>query len=290
MIYTHSGLFHGDDVFAVAAAKLMGTWGEEVVRVRELPVQFNAQQNDIALDVGGVHNPSVDMFDHHQVGGQDDGLAAIGKFWKYHGKVFLDTDLADRVWEVLLKSINDADIGVADWKPANQESRHVSASALISMMNADSADGSDMAFEKAVEFAEIVLKNTIKQAKLFVEMRNAVKSGEYHFHDHVLVLDRPGPWQEHVLSNEALEDLIYVIYPSDRGGYMIQAVPDKLGSFGTRKSFPKHWRGLRGNELKFAIESSIDMDDGPELFCHPGGFIAGAATQEEALNMAYEAL
>lgn len=53
-----------------------------------------------------------------------------------------------------------------------------------------------------------------------------------------------------------------------------------LGGFGQRKPVPTAWRGLKGVELQEATGIKT------ATFCHPGGFIGGAYTLEDALALA----
>jgi uncharacterized UPF0160 family protein len=65
-IATHSGPFHADDVFSVAILLehcLQKGIVPEVIRTRD---QALIDAADIAVDVGGAHNPEKMRFDHHQ--------------------------------------------------------------------------------------------------------------------------------------------------------------------------------------------------------------------------------
>lgn len=283
MIYTHSGIFHGDDVFAVAVLK-MNFPSAQVCRVRELPENFD-WATDIAVDVGGKYDPSKNMFDHHQKGGQDDGLAAIGKVWKSFGIILCgSTDITDRVWETLLVSINDADIGVQTFAPIEGR-RHLSASALISSCNPPFGTPEETVssiFIQMVDMAIVSLTHSIAQAMEWVNMKTAVSNAAIHSNGRILQLSCPGPWQEHIF-NQGLDDVLYVIYPSDRGGFLCQCVPDSPGSFGQRKPLPASWAGLRGDDLKSIANLNLS---GPATFCHPGSFICGAESITDCLKLA----
>jgi uncharacterized UPF0160 family protein len=297
-IFVHSGLFHGDDVFAVAAAKIL--WPEaEILRVRELPKDFS-NINDIALDIGGEFSFSNNIYDHHFKGGNDDQKAAVGKFWSYFGTFIVEAELGvnvyfkeeielitDRIYTTLLASIDRADIGISDWAPISEDMQHLSASAFISSMNIDVSDEESQFdnFMVAVNAAKIALIGSICQAQKWVEMKNIIKNGIKHFQGKVLEVSQGGPWQEHILNNSKHDNVLFVMFPSERGGYCIQSVPDKMGSFGTRKSFPKRLCGLRGQELSDAI-GGLDSPYESSVFCHPGGFIGGAETIDDTLKLA----
>lgn len=283
-IYTHSGLFHADDALACAMIqKFSGRHhADEIIRVRELPTSFG--ENDIAVDVGGVHDVSKKIFDHHFKGGSDDGCAAAGKVWKWTD---LNGKLKDRVYLTLVGAIDRADIGVSDWSPVREDWRHMSASALISSMNppfGSTHEISDQDFKLAVKCMRRALSGAVEQARIWLEMEEVVKTSKKI--NRVLILTKGGPWQEHLFLQE-LDDILYTIYPSERGGFCLQCVPNKLGGFGMRKSLPEAWWGLRRAELIVVLPPRQGgWTDAPSLFTHPGGFIAGAETLEEAKELA----
>jgi uncharacterized UPF0160 family protein len=285
-IYTHSGIFHADDVFCVAAIRI-GGFGTEVKRVRELPKKFSPE-TDIAIDVGGEFDPTKMIFDHHQKNGNNDEMAAIGKFWSVYGShICSSQEVADRVYLTLIGSIDRADIGVADWAPIKEEWRHCSASNMISMMNPADFSKSDSYFEAATQAADLILRGAIENAEKFVGMEKILDEAQRPFSE-VLILDQAGPWQENVLSNSEYDKVLYVIFPSDRGGFQIQCVPDELGSFSTRKSIPYRISGMRGEELMNFMTniSGVKFTNDSSLFIHPAGFIGGALTIEETLAIA----
>ena len=284
-IFTHSGVFHADDVFSVAVARL-AEFGPKVQRVRQLPVEFSPQNGDIAVDVGGGYEPAQHLFDHHQRNGADDGWAALGKVWNSFGPKICESErVAKRVWDTLLRSLNDADIAKKDWEPISPDLRHVSGSLLIATMNppfGTPPEAWDAAFEVACAAASVALSGAIHQAKAYSEMRDVMLHSIPHLDGRVLSLSKGGPWQEHIFEL-GLDDTLYVIYPSERGGFCLQAVPDAPGSFGMRKALPAFWKGLRGAELADFTGLS---QHGSATFCHPGLFIGGAETLEDTLQLA----
>ena len=85
-IVTHSGNFHADDVFSIAALKnIFPTF--TLIRTRNLDVIAKA---DLVIDVGGEYDPEAGRFDHHQRGGagaRDNGIpySSFGLIWKKYG-------------------------------------------------------------------------------------------------------------------------------------------------------------------------------------------------------------
>ena len=97
-----------------------------------------------------------------------------------------------------------------------------------------------------------------------------------------MVLDQFVPWEEFIFAstNANAEEIQFVIFPSNRGGYNWQCVPDAIGSFGQRKKVPAEWKGLCDSELQTVTGVAT------ATFCHPAGFIGGAETLEDTLVLA----
>ena len=100
LLVTHSGTFHLDDAFAYAVLRLALGLGEPgrghaLVRTRDGSVIRDA---DVAWDVGAVHDPAAERFDHHQRGApvREDGLpySAAGLVWRHHGEAAVAAMLA----------------------------------------------------------------------------------------------------------------------------------------------------------------------------------------------------
>lgn len=295
-IYTHSGLWHADEIFGCAIAHLAG-FGPQIQRVRELPESFSPEEGDVAVDIGSRFDPTRNKYDHHYPGGNDDGLSSAGKIWSQYGAQICGGDhrAAARVSEVLIASVDRTDCGIHDWKPIRDDWRHLSASAFFSAMNqpfGTPPDEVQAAFEVAVQAAALALKAAAAQAQLFFTMYDVVRTAQFEPGQQYLVLSRPGPWQEHLFADPKFESVLYVLFPSDRGGFQCQCVPDKLGSFGKKKSLPRSWKGLRGQELAdvLASEGLGEFSPTSPLFCHDGLFVAGAETLEETLRLAQAAI
>ncbi len=103
-----------------------------------------------------------------------------------------------------------------------------------------------------------------------------------------MVMDPFAPW-EGILYSQSFdpkaEDIWFVVSPALRGGWNVQcALSDSDDRTSYRHPLPESWYGLRYEELQQAsgIASAI--------FCHPSGFLAGAATQEDAMAMAKKAV
>src|ERR1035437_8037366 len=88
ILVTHNGIFHADDIFATATLSLLLDGHIKVTRTRDENLIKSA---DYVYDVGGIYDPALNRFDHHQVGGagkRDNGIpyAAFGLVWMQYGE------------------------------------------------------------------------------------------------------------------------------------------------------------------------------------------------------------
>src|SRR5450755_4772545 len=114
LIATHRGSFHADDVFAVAALRLLGE-PVEVVRTRDRDALAQA---DVRVDVGFRDDATTGDFDHHQRDfdrARANGVryASFGLVWREFGARICDGDqhVADAVDETLVQPVDANDTG-----------------------------------------------------------------------------------------------------------------------------------------------------------------------------------
>ena len=283
IVVTHSGNFHADDVFSVAALKsVFSTF--TLIRTRDAEVIAKA---DVVIDVGGEHNAATDRFDHHQRGGageRDNGVpySSFGLIWQKYGLAICENnqELANAIDAGLVSTIDAIDCG-----HVKGVSEGISLSQTISMFNPTWQEEGDFdaGFNEAVDFAARVLARAIAAASGGLNAKSIVAEAIKNAQDpRVIVLEKYTPWKKtvHALSDQAL----YMVYPSQSGQWMIQTVPVEPGSFEDRKSLPKPWAGLSNAELQ---EETGIVD---AMFCHNGLFIAGTASFESTMKMASLAL
>lgn len=282
-VITHSGNFHSDEILAtVILSKVLG----DITVLRTFKVPEALDEKVIVYDIG------FGEFDHHQKGGngtRENGVpyAAVGLIWKKLGRTLVaDTCNPDLVWNLvdrdLIQGVDAKDNGALP--TADYPAQAMQFSQIISGFNPrwDDTEDSDDAFLKAVAFAEIVFNNTLANAVSKANAQKIVTEAIDKSEGHIMVLEKFVPWQEFIFAsnNSKAKDVQFVVFPSNRGGYNWQCVPDTLGEFGQRKAVPSEWKGLRGDELQKATGIKTAS------FCHPAGFIGGADTFEDALALA----
>lgn len=285
-IITHGGVFHADDVFSVAFLR-SGLGVHLPVCRRDPTPEEMADPEAIKVDVGGKFDPICSCYDHHQKGGAgerdtDGPFASFGLLWHHFsaglakGGKALDCQL--RVDMLLVRGIDASDCGKGHRTPRGASP---SISQCISWLNpGPQADGveRDLAFSTAVEVAQRVLDGAMKEAEAWVEAKDAVLAAEAQ--DKVLILQKFVPWAEHVFTRPDQAELLYVVFPSERGGFMVQQIPVAPDSFQGRKALPEAWAGLRDA----ALQEKTGVSDA--VFVHPGRFCGGAATLGSTLQMA----
>lgn len=289
-VVTHNGVFHADEVFAIAALKEKHgrhlNLITDVVRTRGQQIIDEATY---AVDVGGVDDPSNGWFDHHQpqgAGCRENGIpyASFGLVWKEHGAEIAGSEpAAQHVDERLVQGIDAQDCGI---DLCGGFVRPMTISHVISQYNPPwlvEQPNYDQAFQGALGLAQVVLRKAILEAQADGVATTIVAQAVDKSDKLILELGRFCPWQQ------AVEDLcptaVYVIFQDvGSGSWRIQAVPVQPGSMISKKALPVYWRGLSGDEL----DSAVGFDGC--VFCHRNGFIAGHLTREGALAMAESAL
>ena len=282
-IGTHNGIFHADEVFAVATVKKVHP-DVQILRSRD-PEEL--KEADLLIDVGMVYDHAMGYYDHHQKGGAggrwdtNGGVpyASFGLIWCHFGVDACAGNpiVADMVDEELVAVIDASDAGVRLCEGPNY-----SVSAIISGLNptwCEKNRDADKAFEEAVDLAGQVLQRKIascmaRESARSIVRRAIAKAGD----DPVIVLGDYCPWQE-VVTEEA-PSALYVVFQAIDGGWRVQSIPPELGDFSQRKPLPEGWAGLKANELA----NLTGVSDA--TFCHVGRFIAGAETKEGAERLA----
>lgn len=314
VVVTHSGVFHADDVMACTILKkALSDIYVQVVRSRNPAAIATA---DIAVDVGGEHDPARGRYDHHQAGGagarpSGTPLASAGLVWRFFGREVVRNHLADemawlrdqptshalklvdvaavakRVDERLIEPIDATDTGYNGPGPLAYTASHI-ISAINPVWFAGTLMDFDNQFLYASHIADVILTGAIREAvaecAAAVEVDSAVHrlSEDYP----ILVLERFVPWQDRVVTSPDSKHIMLVVFPGSDDDWMVQVVPEQLGHFGARMDLPSRWRGLRGAELDAVTEIGIEG----AIFCHAAGFIAGHASKEGAIKMAEQAI
>lgn len=264
-IVTHGTIFHADDVFGVAMWKLINP-NIEVIRTLE-PEKYESD-GTIIFDIG------LGKYDHHQTDkalrsdSANTPYCGFGLLWRDFGSLLCpDKSAWERVDNSLVLAIDKADNGVAQ--------NLLSTSIKKMNPNWDSDETEDEAFDKAVEVAKAILKAHVDHANSTVSAKDLVIAS--YTGGNILVLDRYIPWSDVVITDERMKDILFVVYPSLRGGWNVQTVPKEYGTFINRMNFPEEWLG------------HADLERGIH-FAHTANFLIACNTKEQAIKVAEEAI
>lgn len=253
---THAGVFHADDVFSAALLTTVNP-AMEIKRVRIVPDDID-ESTTIVFDIGGGE------FDHHFANSpeRENGTkySSFGLLWREFGEVFVKGKENVKYFdEKFVQYIDDADNG-GNYNPLTD---------TISSFNPNWNESQDFntAFNKAVEFARVILTREFARINSAELARGEVQTALDESDNGIVVLKRFAPWQKILVPSDAK----FVISPSPRGGYNAQCVPTELGTTDQKIPFPAEWVGNKG----------IDG----LLFCHPARFLINTADLESAVKL-----
>lgn len=269
---THSGTMHADEVFSTAFLDLF----KGDVRVfRTSSIDSLKIPDDVF-----VYDIGRGKFDHHQNDAlkREDGITycSFGLLWKEFGKQFLKEygiELVDEVWNAVdkdfVEEIDADDNGVFAKVDASYKVKTIPGVIKLFNPSFDSGQIESEQFLKAVLIARSILEEEILyiNGKCIAEKRIKNIISELNGDEKYLVLDSFLPYEETIISSDICKNILFVAYPSNRGGYAIKTVPKSADDHSARMLFPEEWAGLEGKTLE---EVSNISGLG---FCHTGRFI-----------------
>ena len=252
---THAGKFHADDVFGAAFLKIINP-KLEIIRSNVVPADFDG----LVFDIG------MGEFDHHmadnEVRKNDIPYAAFGKLWRE----FAPSLYGKYVYESIdRKLIQDLDL-------ADNTGSYNALAIAIDVFNPEDVKNSDNEFFEAVEFAKkILIKMIDKQKRCEKDLVKVKKYYEEAKDKRIIVLDEPLFYKDYLPFTEA----VYVVYPSNRGGFAAQGVTINPDTNELKKDFPETWVKNLPPYLRF---------------CHTSRFLIAADSFEEIMHATREAL
>ena len=283
-LVTHAGGFHADEVLATA---ILEELFENVVVCRTLEVPKNLKSDVIVYDIGGGR------WDHHQKGGngvRENGVpyASAGLIWRDFGPELLkkkysdSSELLTSVDKMLIRGIDAIDNGIITNSKFEVSSMNISQAISDFNPTWDENENPDEAFKDACEFARQILINTLRRAISVMKARGYVEEAIEKSSNHIMILEKYVSWSRalYFSRNPKALDIWFVIYPSNRVGYNWRTVTISLKNHIPMKAVPDNWLGLKGEEYQKVTGVKTAM------FCHHGGFIGAAETQEDAIRLA----
>ena len=271
---THSGTMHADEVFATAFLDLY--LGDiRVYRTNNIdPLKIS--RDTLIYDIGRG------KFDHHQNDAlkREDGItySSFGLLWKEFGKDFLKKKDYTNIEEIfnavdkdLIEGIDADDNGVFPKIEVQSDYKVKTISNIIKLFNPsfNSEENEKDQFLKAVSVAQKIFEEEILyiNGKIIAEKKINQLIDNIDDNSKYLILEEFLPFEDAILNNEKANSLLFVAFPSNRGGYAIKTIPKSINDKTSRMLFPEEWAGLSNEEL----EKTSNIKG--LKFCHTGRFI-----------------
>ena len=285
ILVTHDSTFHADDLFSTATLSILNNGNIKVFRTRDPEIM---KKGDYVYDVGGIYDPSINRFDHHQKGGaglRPNGIpyASFGLVWKTYGeKICGSKEVANMIDEKLVQSIDANDNGINLFDVKGDVSPYTIQDLLFCYRPSwKEKQDYDKAFMELVPIAVKIISREIIKTRDSLEASNIVNKAYEKAEDkRIVILDGHYPWGEILYQHK---EVIYVVSVKS-GLWRVEAVRKEKYGFETRKPFPESWAGKRDDDLA-EITGVKDA-----TFCHNGRFLAVAKSKEGAMELAQKAL
>ena len=275
---THSGTMHADEVFATA---LLDLYLEDVCVFRTNKIPMGLSKDVLVYDIGRGR------FDHHQLDAEkrENGItySSIGLLWKEFGREVLKKYNFSNIEEVflgidkdLIEGIDADDNGVFPKIESNYKVKTLPNIIKIFNPSLNSGENEKDQFLKAVKLAKMILEEEmfyingkVASDKIVEEIINNSDLSKGY-----LYLDEYVPFEDAIMNHKDGAKILFVAYPSNRGGYAIKTVGKSMEDRTSRKLFPEEWAGLQDKELE-KVSGIVGLS-----FCHTGRFIVNCASLE----------
>lgn len=209
-IVTHGGIFHADEILAIASIRYF--FGGYIPVQRFFQVEYLANPYIFVLDVGQKYQPELGNFDHHQDGNlPSTNVLVLKEFCK-------DLDLYNRLMKHLYGYVSDVDRGIISGDDVCKSSFN----SIIRNYNA-----LENGFAKALTFASEMLEAYIATSKTAIAMEGYYYSLERALGNRVIIERNQQfipDWKEYAEK----EDVLLMLSPNARGGWQLVSRDDKV--------------------------------------------------------------
>ena len=280
-VAVHNGMFHADDVFAIAISRLIYP-NIKVIRTRD---HKELEKTDLRVDVGKKYNPDNGDFDHHQpkgAGGRENGIpyASVGLIWKHFGmKLAKSSEVFDYIDKKIIQYIDANDTGT-DTFTTNLIAPYT-IDRMISSFNPQwpnlSYNNYDRAFEEILLLVIELLKKEIVSVESVINSKEKVREAISKSDGNYIILNDNISWKEVVVNESHLKFVVYYDLVEDT--WSVNCIPKSINSFENRKNLPKEWAGLSREQL-VKVTGVKDA-----TFCHNKRFVAFAKSKEGVLKL-----
>lgn len=298
-LVTHNGSFHADDLFACAVLSLILESKNQkfkIIRTRDEEV---LKQGDYVFDVGGVYDPELNRFDHHQRGGagvreNDIPYASFGLVWKHFGLELCNGDeiVFNTIDTKIAAPIDSIDNGVDIVSPKFEHIMPYGGDQPFLIFTPtwqEDESETDNIFRTQVRQVAKILKREIEVAKADGVGRQLIEEA-YRNSENKQIIELPKSGFPRYLYQKTLSrfpEPLYVVYESTHtDNWKVEAVTKAPDTLESRKQFPETWRGFMNNDPKLPeITGVSDI-----IFCHRGGFLLTVKSKAGAMKLAELAL
>lgn len=272
---THDGTFHADEVTACALLILFDLVDEDkIIRTRDNKL---LETCEYICDVGGVYNPGLKLFDHHQADYQGP-LSSAGMILHYlKHRELINSREYEFFNHSLIIGVDAHDNGKDAFPTGHSSFSHV-ISNFTPICHDCLQEEQTKAFHLALKFAYEHLQRLWDRFKYMQSCRESVADCMMRSKE-CLIFDKNLPWLEIFFElNGGEHPALFVIMPSGKHWKLRGIPPTYQERMKVRLPQPKAWAGLQNDELKrlSGIPGAI--------FCHKGQFISVWETKEDALR------
>ena len=279
-IQTHDGLFHADEVFAIALLKIIFK-DIQVIRSRS----FNYNDIDLYIDIGNDFD-NIKLFDHHfkdfdeyHDNNKQLPKASFGLIYdKYINQLITDERAINKIRVQLVIPIDAHDNNVKFNRIKDVLYIPYSVSNIISSFNNKDVRNNDDNFNTAVEFATTILNNlientieTLKGEDKVIEFFNQTNSDTNY-----IVFDKYYNYSN-VIRDPKYNHIKHIIFP-EANQYRAICIKDPQTQ-DNKCPFPEEWSGLSNNDLE-----KVTKIPG-SVFVHRGRFLAINKTLDGIIKM-----
>ncbi len=303
LIYTHSGKFHADDVFAVATLQMVLDNSQrryQVIRTRDEKTLEKAKEKTLVrddvfiVDVGDSYDEDHNQFDHHQFGGagERNGVqyASFGLVWKKYGvRLCNDSSVVEQFDSSFVVAIDAPDNAQELYTKTELGIDPITLHTIIEHVyrqaEGDDQLGQDADFAHAVSFAKQLIDKALLKSVNAVEKEKKAGTVYDSAENKRMIVTEEHIGRNYFVKYKQVQLIVSPRTSDINGEWGIATIPETKNGLHGRVTFPRAWWGLRGKELQ--DESGIT---GAKFVHRSGDFIAVAHSRKSAIEMAEDTL
>jgi uncharacterized UPF0160 family protein len=272
---THNGSFHADEVTACSLLLLTNRIDrDKVQRTRDPAILADCEY---VCDVGGIYNPALKRFDHHQADYKG-SMSSAGMILLYlRTEKAISTNLYEHLNRSLILGVDAHDNGVARLEPGITSFSQIVSNFLPIEYDVSDAE-MDRFFFLAVDFVLGHLTRLLARIEYMQACQETVREKMLP-KENALIFDEALPWMENFFELGGDEHPAqFVIMPSGPH-WKLRGIPPSMNErMKVRTPLPESWAGIRDETLR-----TISGVEGA-IFCHKGRFISIWETKEAAIK------